>query len=175
MPTSIDLAPSDRHTSARKRCRGIPWDQSRCGVPLRVGGSFGILLERCRNLPVNDSTSTRMILQLSPLTPLSLYAYRGNRPHLSPVERSASYWSIVLPDRYCLGYLEDLTSIGKHMSPRRTSRSPVPSEPLPGALTTRNGRCITCMAQARSISLQDLVTARTPFNSPASTARNSRS
>ena len=49
----------------------------RCGLlPLYayrlkgVRGSFGILLERCRSLPVNDLTSTRMMRQLSPLTPL---------------------------------------------------------------------------------------------------------
>ena len=44
------------------------------GIQARAHGmrvrSFGMLLERCRSLPVNDSTSTRMMRQLSPLTPL---------------------------------------------------------------------------------------------------------
>ena len=60
-------------------------------------------------------------------------------------------------------FFEDLTSIGKHISPLNARRSPVPSEPLPGALTTRNGRWQIFIACARSVSLQDLVIARTPF------------
>ena len=134
-----------------------------------------MLLDKCRSLPVRDSTSTRMIRQLSPLTPFSLYAYRGRRPHLSPVTRKASYWSMVRPERYCLGDFDDLTSIGKHMSPRRTSKSPVPSEPLPGALTTRKGLWTTCIALALSTSVHDLIIALTPLISPARTARSSRS
>ncbi len=61
------------------------------------------------------------------------------------------------------------------MSPLKANKSPVPSEPLPGALTTRKGLCITCIDCALSISVHDLVTALIPFNSPAKTDRSSLS
>ena len=61
------------------------------------------------------------------------------------------------------------------MSPLRASKSPVPSEPLPGALTTRNGLLVTLIARDLSASEHDLVTALTPFISPAKTDLSSLS
>ena len=82
---------------------------------------------------------------------------------------------MVLPERYNFDTLQDLTSIGKHKSPRSASKSPLPSIPEPAALTTKKGRSITCIALALAIGSQDLVTASTPFGIPAKTQRNSLS
>ncbi len=93
------LEPSDLQIMAINLCSGIPLSQSKCGAPFLVSGKLGTLLAINRIFPLNPSTGTDRILQLSPLTPFSLNAYRGNRPQRSPVSLKASYCVIVLPDR----------------------------------------------------------------------------
>ena len=129
-------------------CRGIPCSQSRNGLPERARGKGGIFLWSIRNLPFKELVSTRKTRHESPLTPLSLCAYKGIKPQRSPSLRIDSCCSQVRPDRYIFLCLLALTSIGKHRSPRNASRSPLPSIPLPAALTTRKGLLMTCMALA---------------------------
>ena len=51
-------------TNDRNLCSGIPFSQSKNGLPLRVNGSAGILLVNIPNLPLKRPTSTLNMRQL---------------------------------------------------------------------------------------------------------------
>ena len=59
-------------TKAKNLCRGIPFSQSRNGLPFRVNGRAGILLVSIPSLPLKRPTSTLKIRHESPLTPFNL-------------------------------------------------------------------------------------------------------
>ena len=74
-----------------------------------------------------------------------------------------------------MGSLDDLTSIGKQISPLNANKSPEPSMPEPAALTTKNGRFSISLILAFSTSEHDLIIASTPLAKPARTCLNSLS
>ena len=70
----MKLAFSDFEIKERNLCKGSPLSQSKYGVPFLVNGNSGTVLASNLSFPVSPSIFTRNILQLSPLTPFSLYA-----------------------------------------------------------------------------------------------------
>ena len=59
-------------TNAKNLCNGIPFSQSRNGLPFRVNGRAGIRLVSIPNLPLRRQTSTLNIRHESPRTPFNL-------------------------------------------------------------------------------------------------------
>lgn len=160
---------------AMNRFSGIPCSQSMNGDPFRVKGKAGIIGAKRAKVPFSPVVSTRKIRQESPRTPFLRCAYNGIRPERSPSRIMARSWSLVRPEKYNFSARVDFTSMGKQQSPRRATKSPLPSIPEPAARTTRKGRRETQAIRSFSSCVQLLVTALTPFSVPERTSLSSRS